>query len=112
VKYNYAQYLANNIHFQLSEFEASRYFRYQSYLVHLFLYSQATRFQHLEMKIEDEMGNPCSIIHWTPLIRRKSQNTGLSEFINQFMSLAFEIIHDETPPRIFPECKKVVTIES
>jgi hypothetical protein len=36
-KFNYAQFLADQIHYQLSEFESLRSFRYQSYLVHLFL---------------------------------------------------------------------------
>jgi len=40
VKYNYPQFLADNIHYELLEFEATKYFRYQSYLIYLFLYSK------------------------------------------------------------------------
>jgi hypothetical protein len=58
IKFNYAQFLADQIHHQLSEFETLRSFRYQSYLVHLFLFSQAIHFSHLGLKIEDEIGNP------------------------------------------------------
>jgi len=38
------------------------------------------------MKIEDEMGNPCSMIYWTPLIRKNPQNVRFSKLINIFMS--------------------------
>jgi hypothetical protein len=62
-KFNYAQFLADKIHHQLLEFETLKSFRYQSYLVHLFLFSQAINFSHLELKIEDEIGNPVSVIH-------------------------------------------------
>jgi hypothetical protein len=70
-KFDYAIFLANSIHIQLMEFQNTHYFRYQSYLVHLFLYSQSLRFQHLQLQIEDGMGNPNSVIHWTSIIRKK-----------------------------------------
>jgi hypothetical protein len=108
IKFNYAQYLVDTLHFQLLEFGVSRCCRFQSYLVYLFLYFQAIKFQHLELKIEDGMGNPCIVIHWTTLVRKKPQNAGFSEFINQFMSTTYTIIHEEVPPRIFPECKKLL----
>jgi len=62
VKFNYSQYLANTMHFELMEFNATRYFGFQSYLVYLFLYYQVVMFQHLWLKVEDELGNPCLII--------------------------------------------------
>jgi hypothetical protein len=77
-KFNYAQFLADQIHHQLSEFETLRNFRYQSYLVHLFLFSQAFHFLHLGLKVEDEIGNPVSVIHWTSLIKKKTLNVGFS----------------------------------
>jgi hypothetical protein len=48
------------------------------------------------------------IIHWTPLIRNKVHNIGLSKFINQFISLAFEIIHYKTPSIISQEYKRIL----
>jgi hypothetical protein len=56
------------------------------------------------------MGNPCSVVHLTPLVRNKVQNAGFLEFINSFMSLAYEIIHDQAPPRIFLECKRLLQL--
>jgi hypothetical protein len=107
-KFNYAQFLTDQIHHQLSEFETLIRFRYKSYLVHLFLFLQAIHFSHLGMKIEDEIGNPVSVIHWTSLIKKKTLNIGFSEYVDQFMSKAYQIIHDEIPPRVFPECKNLL----
>jgi hypothetical protein len=46
-------------------------------------------------------------LHWTYLIRKKLQNEEFFEFINHFMSTTFTIIHEEAPPRIFLDCKKL-----
>jgi hypothetical protein len=51
-KFNYAQFLVDQIHHQLSDFESLRNFRYQSYLVHLFLFSQAFHFTHFGLKLK------------------------------------------------------------
>jgi hypothetical protein len=62
-KFNYAQFIADQIHYELSEFETLRSFRYQSYLVHLFLFTQAFHFMHIGLKVEDDLGNPSSVSH-------------------------------------------------
>jgi hypothetical protein len=51
-KFIFSQFLADQIHYQLSEFESLRIFRYQSYLVYLFLFSQAYHFTHCGLKVE------------------------------------------------------------
>jgi hypothetical protein len=81
-RFNYAQFLADQIHYQLSEFESLRCFRYQSYLVHLFLFSQAFHFMHLGLKVEDDIGNPTSVIHWTSMIKKKSLNVVFSQYVD------------------------------
>jgi hypothetical protein len=43
-KFHYAKFLVNIIPYQLTEFHASRYFLYQSYLVYPILYFQASHF--------------------------------------------------------------------
>jgi hypothetical protein len=58
VKFYYDIFLADSIHIQLMEFWNTHYFIYQSYLVHLLFYSQYLIFQHLQLQIEDGMGNP------------------------------------------------------
>jgi len=107
-KFNYTPFLVDQIHYQLSEFESLRHFKYQYYLVHLFLFSQDTHFACLGSKVEDEIGNPISVIHWTPLINKKHLNVGFSEHIDLFMSKAYKIIYSEIPTRIFPKCKKLL----
>jgi hypothetical protein len=104
-KFNYNQFLADQIHYQLSEFESLRSFRYQSYLVHLFLFFQATHFASLGLRVKDEIGNPVSVIHWTSLIKKRHLNVGFSEYIDLFMSKSYEVIYSEIPPRIFLNAK-------
>jgi hypothetical protein len=109
-KFNYAQFIADQIHYQLSEFETLRSFRYQSYLVHLFLFTQAFHFTHLGLKVEDDLGNPSSVSHWTSVIIKKPLNVEFSQYVDQFMSKAYQIIYNQDPPRIFPECKKLLQL--
>jgi hypothetical protein len=77
-KFNYAQFLADQIHYQIFEFESLRSFIYQSYLVHLFLFTQSFHFMHLGLKVEDDIGNPTSITHWTFVIVKKPLNVKFS----------------------------------
>jgi len=77
-KFNYAQFLANNIHLRLSKFETSRYFGYQCYLVHLCMLFEADKFSHIGLKTEDEIGNLVSVIHHTSLVRKRAKNVGFS----------------------------------
>lgn len=79
-KFHYAQFLADIIHYQLTHFHASVYFYYQSYLVYLTLYFKAPQFQNIQLKIEDELGNPWSIIEWTSLVRKQAKTKVLLIF--------------------------------
>jgi hypothetical protein len=81
-KFNYAKFILDKIHYQLSKFETLRSFKYQSYLVHLFLFSQAIHFSHLGLKIEDEIGNLVLVIHWTYLLKKNIQNVWFLEYVN------------------------------
>jgi hypothetical protein len=76
------------------------------------LISQAFYFTHCGLKVEDETGNPTSIIYWTSLIRKKPLNVGFPEYIDQFMSKSYHIIHNEIPPIIFIESKKLLQLNS
>jgi hypothetical protein len=85
VKFNYAKYLADAIHLQFENFNSTRCFRYQSYLVYLILYFQSFNFKHIETKTEDELGNPSSVTEWTPLVRKHAKNEGFTRFVDKFM---------------------------
>jgi hypothetical protein len=76
----------------------------------IFFFSQASHFTHCGLKFEDEAGNPALVIHWTSLIRKKHLNVGFSKYIDQFMSKAYQIIYNEVPPRIIPECNKLLQL--
>jgi hypothetical protein len=56
------------------------------------------------------MGNPSLVIHWTSLVRKRPQNEGFTKYVNRFMSTAYTIIHEEVPPRLFPEFKKLLQL--
>jgi len=109
-KFNYTQSLANQIHHQLSEFETLMNFRYQSYLVHLLMFTQAFHFLHLRLKFEHEIGNPVSVIHCKSLIKKKTLNVGFLEYIDQLISKSYHIIHHKIPPRIFLDYKTLLQL--
>ena len=44
IVYNFAKFIAENMHYQLSRLPKEGVFRYTSYLLHLFLYYQAEKF--------------------------------------------------------------------
>jgi len=72
-RFNYAQFFSDQIHCQLLEFETLKSFKYQSYLVHLFLFSQAIHFLRLGLNFEDEIGSPVLVIHWTSLVKKNTE---------------------------------------
>jgi len=76
----------------------------------MFLFSQAFHFLHLGLKFEYEIRNSMSVIHWTSLIKKNTLNVGFSKYIDQFMSKAYQITHEEIPPRISPECKTLLQL--
>jgi hypothetical protein len=79
-------------------------------MVYLSPFSQDFHFMHLGLKVEDDIGNPTSIIHWTYMIKKKSLNVGFSQYVDRFMSKAYQIIYNEVPPKIFLECKKLIQL--
>jgi hypothetical protein len=106
-RFNYAQSwqiksIINSLNLNL------RRFRYLSYLVHLILFSQAFHFMHLGLNVEDDIGNPTSVIQWTSMIKKKSMTVGFSQYVDQFMSKSYQIIYSKVPLRIFPEYKKLL----
>jgi len=62
-KFNYAQFIVDHMHYQLSEFESLRRFKYRSYLFRLFLFTQAFHFMHLGIKVEYDLRNPSPVTH-------------------------------------------------
>ena len=74
IKFGYAQFIVKNIQLQLNNFTTLNYFRYRSYLVHLFLFHNGREFQCMEFDNVDEYGKVKSVVHWTPMIRKHGED--------------------------------------
>jgi hypothetical protein len=44
------------------------------------------------------------------VIIKKPLNVEFSQYVDQFMSKYYQIIYNQDPPRIFPECKKLLQL--
>jgi hypothetical protein len=77
-KLDYCQFLAEIMHFQLSNFHSAKTFRYQSYLVYLILFNNVSHFENLGIQPVSDSGTHKSVIDWTIEVRRKYQTKGLS----------------------------------
>lgn len=106
VMFYYYKFLADSINLQLVQFSTTRSFIFKSYLLDLFLFSQVNQFASINLKLQDEVGNPLSGIHWTSIVRKQPQNAGFAEFVSRFMSIVDSVIYEESPPRMFPEMKR------
>jgi len=76
--FNYAQYLSDNIHFQLHNFHSTRIFGYQSYFVYLLSFARYNKFKHIPLRRNDEQGKPFPVTEWTTTVRKHAKNEGLS----------------------------------
>jgi hypothetical protein len=65
---------------------------------------------HLGLKVEYDLGNPTLASHWNFVIIKKPLNVVFSQYMDQFMSKAYKIIHNQDPPIIFPECKQLLQL--
>ena len=73
VIFDYAGFIADNIHYQLINFPIEGVFRYTSFLFHMFLYFQSDNFSFTLQNLDIE-GNPLSVIFWTPFLKKQSTN--------------------------------------
>ena len=91
------------MHQELQDFQTTRTFRFQSYLIHLFLYQQFSFMSHLHLDIlrSDHTLKPA--IDWCPKLRFSVQNENLFWYINHFLPLLYTLLHDITLPRVIPE---------
>jgi hypothetical protein len=64
-RFFFAQFIVDSLHEQLNDFSLNRVCRFLSYLVYLFLFYRVNIFQGLNLEVEDTLGQPLSMIHWT-----------------------------------------------
>ena len=69
MKYNYAKYIANKIHDQLSRLNREAIFKYSSYIYHLFMYYQKDCFE-CPIKKLDSQGERRSVIFWSSVFHQ------------------------------------------
>ena len=84
------EFLAENIHYQLMNFHDARTFRFQSFLLRMFIVYNEEYLQVPELAITAEMA------------------TDHCKFMNQMMAEIYEVFFQERLPRVFPEMRKML----
>jgi hypothetical protein len=99
IKFNFRQFLGDNIHDQLFKFPTEGMFRYSSVLVYMFLFFQSDRFPHALQKLNQE-GILHPVTSWTSLVRKKSIEFSFKDYIDQFIHPVVCMLNSSTYPRI------------
>jgi hypothetical protein len=107
IKFNFSQFLADNIHDQLFRFPTEGMFRYSSVLVYMFLFYQSDRFPCALQKLNQE-GSPQPVTSWTSLVRKNSTEYSFKDFIDQFIHPVVCMLNNNTEPRINEEIQRVL----
>ena len=107
--FDFAKFIADNIHYQLIKLPDEGVFRYTSYLLHLFLFSQAYNFPIAVQKMDME-GQPHSVIFWTSLLRKNSSEYSYSDFNDLFIKPDMSLLDKAEPPRINEEIKRILQL--
>jgi hypothetical protein len=107
IKFNFSQFLADNIHDHLFRFPTEGMFRYSSVLVYMFLFFQSDRFPCAFQKLNQE-GNPQSVTSWTSLVRKNSTEYNFKDFIDQFYHPVVCMLNNNTEPRINEEIQRIL----
>ena len=84
-------------------------FMYSSFLFHMFLYFQSEKFNINLQKLDVE-GNPQSVIFWTSLIRKDSNEFTYIDFTNSFIHPMVNFLNSSKQPRISEEINNVLQL--
>ena len=90
--FDISKFIADNIHYQLIKLPDEEVFRYKSYLLHLFLFSQADNFPIALQKMDME-GKPILVIFWTPLLRKNTNEYSYRDFNDLFIRPAISFLN-------------------
>ena len=105
----FSQYLADNIHEQLVKMPSEGVFKYSSFLFHMFLYFRSKKFAINLQKLDVE-GNPQSVIFWTFLIRKASNEFTYTDFTDSFIHPMVNFLNNSRQPKISKDTKKVLQL--
>lgn len=99
-------FLALAIQTQFQELSSTRSFRFCSLVFYLFLFEHADKFESLGLeKLSRTSAQPRTVFEWNISVRQQPNERGYTRFLNEFMYIAYTIIHDNPPPKIFLEQK-------
>jgi len=107
ILYDYAQFIVDRMHEQLTILPTERVFKYSSVLFHMFLYYQTNKFP-LKIQKLDTKGKGRSVIFWTPLVHKFS--TSYKIFINSFVYPVMNMLTSKIQPKISLEIKRVLQL--
>ena len=107
--FDFAKFIADNINCQLIKLPDEGVLRYTSYLLHLFLFSQADNFPIALQKMDME-GKPLSVIFWTSLLMKNSSEYSYSDLNDLFIRPAMSLLDKAEPPRINEEIKRILQL--
>ena len=99
---DFCKQISEDIDLGLQNFHLSKTFRFQSYLIHLFLHQQFTFMGHLHLDLVGKDHQVKPTMDWCPKIRANPENTHLWWYINNFLPLLYTLIY-QPPPRVIPE---------
>ena len=100
-RFKFVEYLEDLIHIQLLNFNSMRSFRYQAYLLNLFMSQNDLNFQDIQAFLEAETIH----ISWLSTIRAYDNMFGTFNFINQIMSRIYQMIFQTTFPEFCENSK-------
>ena len=73
-------------------------FKYCSLVFYLFLFEHEDRFESLGLnRFSRISAQPRAVFEWTATVREQPEGKGYTKFINEFMSIAYTIMHDKPP---------------
>jgi hypothetical protein len=107
IKFNFNQFLAENIHDQLFRFPTEGMFRYSLVMVYMFLFYQLDRFLCALQKLNHE-GSPQSLTSWTSLVRKNSIEFSFKDYIDMFIRPVVCMLNNNTEPRINEYIQRVL----
>lgn len=109
IMYNYAQFIADEMHEQFTRLPTERVFKYSFVLFHMFLYYQSDKFPISIQKL-DTKGKERSIVYWTPLIQKYSTAFTYKDFIDSFVHPVMNMLTSSPQPKISQEIKRVLQL--
>lgn len=108
-KYDFAAFIADNMHDQFMRLENKRVLKYFIIMYHLFLYYQIDKFP-FSVHNTDTKGDPRSVIFWIPIFHSYSPSSPYSyrDFIDQFVHPINTMLIGNSPARINDDIKRIL----